>query len=248
MFHFNLRLIFTIAFLFLISFADAQGVKKQQDLKLYYRSSYAFGLVLHTEGFGGSFKYQKHASFKDKRFFTYEFLSLNHPKQKKIFSASDNAKGFHYGKINAFSTMRFGFGAQHAFASKEIKKGVQIAYVYSGGFNLGFLRPIYLQIRDPSDPTSYIPQRYDPEIHNSSNIYGRASFVNGLGGMEFVPGIFAKFGLNFEYSPYDDKLKGMEVGVALDLYYKEVPMMYATYNNQYWVTFYLMFEFGSKLE
>jgi len=73
-------------------------------------------------------------------------------------------------------------------------------------------------------------------------------FVNGISEIELVPGIFGKFGLNFEYSPYDNKLKALEVGVAVDLFYKEVPLMYSSYNNQYWVTFYLMFEFGKKIE
>jgi hypothetical protein len=93
-----------------------------------------------------------------------------------------------------------------------------------------------------------VTRRYDPEVHTLGTIYGRASFVNGLSEMSIVPGIFAKFGLNFEYSPYDEKLKSIEAGIAFDLFYKEVPLMYNTYNNQYWVTFYLMFEIGKKIE
>ena len=244
----SIYIIFGLLFVGFSCFAQEQ-VKSQEDIKLYYRSSYTFGLVLHTEGLGASFKYQQHSSFKDKRFFQYELLGLNHPKQQKIFNAfDDNAKGFFYSKINALTSMRFGFGNQHAVAAKELKKGVQVAYVYSGGVNLGFLRPIYLQVYDVDGNNQIVTRRYDPEVHTLGTIYGRASFVNGLSEMSIVPGIFAKFGLNFEYSPYDEKLKSIEAGIAFDLFYKEVPIMYNTYNNQYWVTFYLMFEIGKKIE
>ena len=241
-----------ISILFLmgvLSTGFSQQQKNPEDIKLYYRSSVAYGFYLHTEGIGGSFKYQKHASYKDKRFYSVEFQNLKHPKQEKVFNVyDDNAKGFYYGKINSFTNARFGIGRQHAIAVKEIKKGVQIAYVYSGGFNLGFEKPIYLQVYDIDANNRISTQRYDPSVHTMGSIYGRASFVNGLDEITFVPGIFAKFGFNFEYSPYDEKLKSLEVGVAVDVFYKEVPLMYNTYNNQYWVTFYLMFEFGDKIE
>jgi len=238
--------------LFILGFLSAgfsQELKSQEDIKLYYRSSVAYGLSLHTEGWGISFKYQQHRSYKDKRFYSFEFQKLKHPKEQKVFNAfDDNAKGFYYGKVNALTNARFGIGGQHALATKEIKKGVQIAYVYSAGFNLGLQKPIYLEVYDIDGNNRIVTERYDPEIHTIGTIYGRASFTNGINEISFVPGIFAKFGFNFEYSPYDEKLKAVEVGVALDLFYKEVPLMYNAYNNQYWVTFYLMFEIGKKIE
>jgi hypothetical protein len=243
-----MKLVFSILFLVgILSTGFTQQRKNPEDIKLYYRSSVAYGFYLHTAGFGGSFKYQRHASYKDKRFYMLEFQKLKHPKEEKVKNAfDDNAKSFYYGKINALTNLRIGLGSQHAFAMKEIKKGVQIAYLYSGGFNLGFQKPIYLDIYTPSGRTE--TERYDPEIHSYSVIAGRASFVNGISEIKLVPGIFGKFGLNFEYSPYDNKLKALEVGVAVDLFFKEVPLMYNSYNNQYWVSFYLMFEFGKKIE
>ena len=243
-----MKSVFSILFIIgFISSGIAQEKKRPEDIKLYYRTSVAYGFYVHTEGIGGSFKYQRHASYKDKRFYLLEFQKLKHPKQEKVQNAyEDNAKGFYYGKINSLNNLRLGIGGQHAIAMKEIKKGVQIAYLYSGGFNLGFEKPIYLDVYDINGRIK--TERYDPEVHTYNTIAGRASFINGIDEITFVPGIFAKFGLNFEYSPYDDKLKALEVGVAVDLFYKEVPLMYNTYNNQYWVTFYLMFEFGKKIE
>lgn len=243
-----MKTVFSILFIVgLVSLGMTQEKKRPEDIKLYYRSSVAYGFYVHTEGIGGSFKYQRHSSYKDKRFYLIEFQKLKHPKQKKVQNVfEDNAKGFFYGKINSLNNLRIGIGSQHGIAMKEIKKGVQIAYLYSGGFNLGFQKPIYLDVYDVNGRIQ--TERYNPEVHTYSSISGRASFINGIDEIQFVPGIFAKFGLNFEYSPYDNKLKALEVGVAVDLFYKEVPLMYNTYNNQYWITFYLMYEFGKKIE
>lgn len=229
--------------------ANAQSERVTEDVKLYYRSSVAFGLAFHTAGWGGSFKYYQHLSYKIKRFYTFEYQNLKHPKQEKVTNAfDDNAKSFFYSKINSFTHARLGIGGQRAFALKELKKGIQVSWIYSGGLNLGFLKPIYLEVYDLDNAGQRVEERYDPEVHTIGVIYGRGSYLKGFDEMQFVPGIYGKFGLNFEYSPYDERIKSMEVGVAVDLFYKEVPLMYNTYNNQYWITFYLMFELGKKLE
>ncbi|MGB0805983.1 MAG: hypothetical protein ACPGRC_04780 [Salibacteraceae bacterium] len=224
----------------------SQVGKPAEDIKLYYRSSKAYGLTFHTEGWGVSYKAQKHLSYKIKRIYNFEFQGLKHPKQEKVVNYNDNAKGYFFGKINALTNLRVGIGAQRAFALKEIKKGVQLAWVYSGGVNLGFVKPVYVEIyNDNGNPESV---RYEPEIHTYGSVIGRASIFRGVDELDVVPGIYGKFGLNFEYSPYDEKLKSIEVGVAADLYYKKIPLMYNTYNNQYWITFYVMLEIGKKIE
>lgn len=235
--------------LFLFSFVASgfsQAKKPAEDVKLYYRSSNSYGLTFHTEGWGISFKSQKHLSYKLKRIYNFEFQSLKHPKQEKVVNFNDNAKGYFYGKINSLTNLRVGISNQRAFALKEIKKGVQLAWVYGGGFSLGLMKPNYVEIyNDNGNPEAV---RYDPEVHTYGAVIGRASIFRGINEMEFVPGIYGKFALNFEYSPYDERLKSMEVGMAVDLYYKEVPLMYNTYNNQYWITFYVMLEIGKKIE
>jgi len=204
-----------------------------------------FGAYVHTDGIGGALKYQSHLSYKLKRFYILELQSLKHPKEEKVFGFDDKSSGYFYGKINSFANLRLGIGQEHSFAMKELKKGVQLSWVYSGGFTLGFVKPIYLEVVENNQ---LVQRKYNPEVHNFNTIYGRGSRLSGFDEMSVVPGAFAKFGLNFEYSSYDNKLKGIETGVALDIFYKEVPLMYYGYNNQYWLTFYLLFEIGKKIE
>lgn len=226
------------------------------DVKLYYRSSYALGLQAHTAGFGMNFKKYQHLSYKTKRFYAIEMLNLKHPKQKKNFNSSaDNTRGYFYGKINHFFTARVGLGQQHAVALKEVKKGVQIAWIYSFGASIGVLKPIYVKVFSPGSQGDVETVRYNPEYHEyvfggvpQSEVIGGASFFYGLDQLSLVPGAYGKFGLNFENSPYDDRVKSIEAGIALDAYFKQVPLMYEATNNSYWLTFYVLFEFGKKIE
>ncbi len=249
-----LNLVFTVKraitiFFLILSFLglQAQVEKRNEDVKLYYRGSNSYGLTLHTQGWGISYKKQVHLSYKLKRIYNFEFQNLKHPKQEKVVNNFfDDSKGYYFGKINSLSHLRIGIGQQHAFASKEIRKGVQLAWVYGLGLNLGLMKPSYIEYF--VDPTEAEVVRYDPSIHSPGLIRGRAGFFKGMNEIDLVPGIYGKFGLNFEYSPYDEKLKSMEVGVAVDWFYKEVPLMYDTYNKQYWITLYLMLEIGKKIE
>lgn len=237
--------IFLILFSFLGSHAQVE--KRNEDVKLYYRASNAYGLTFHTEGWGISYKKQVHLSYKLKRIYNFEFQNLKHPKQEKVVNNFfDDSKGYYFGKINSLTRLRIGVSQQRAFALKEIKKGVQLAWVYGLGLNVGFMKPNYIEYF--VDPSEAVVVRYDPEIHSPGLIRGRAGIFRGVSEMDLIPGIYAKFGMNFEYSTYDEKLKSMEVGVALDLFYKEVPLMYDAYNKQYWITLYLMLEIGKKIE
>jgi hypothetical protein len=229
-------------------FTSLAQTSASEDVKLYYRSSFALGAQAHTAGFGINFKKNQHLSYKVKRFYSIELLNLRHPKQNKVFtSGADNSRGYHYGKINHFFTTRIGIGQQHAVALKELKKGVQLAWVYSFGASIGILKPIYVKIYDVNNqPSGVRTVRYDPNVHRS--VLGGASFFNGFDGLSLVPGAYGKFGINFENSPYDDRLKSIETGIALDAYFKEVPLMYEGQNNSFWLTFYVLFEFGKKIE
>lgn len=232
--------------LVLISFsAFSQTEKAPEDVKLYYRASSMFGAYAHTDGVGISYRYQQHLSYKLKRLYLFEFQSLKHPKQEKVFGFDENSGGYFFGKVNAFANLRVGIGTERSFAMKELKKGVQLSWVFGLGVNLGFMKPTYIEVVEQS---KIVQRRYDPEIHSSNSIAGRGPRFAGFDDLSLIPGGFAKLGINFEYSSYDYKLKGVETGIALDVFYKEVPLMYYGYNNQHWVTFYVLFEIGNKIE
>ena len=93
-----------------------------------------------------------------------------------------------------------------------------------------------------------IPQieRYDPEKHNLSNIFGRGPASRGVSEMKFYPGAFLKLGVNFEYSSYRNGIKAIEVGGILDAYPARIPIMTNTKNSFLYPTLYINLLIGKK--
>jgi hypothetical protein len=111
------------------------------------------------------------------------------------------------------------------------------------------LKPVYLLILKPtSDPkVAYVTEeKYDPAKHSISEIYGRASFMKGIGETKLHPGIYGKFGFNFEYGVRDEMTKVIEAGVSVDAYPKPVPMMAFTPDKNIFLSLYLNFQIGKR--
>ncbi|HBH06695.1 MAG TPA: hypothetical protein DDX92_08840 [Flavobacteriales bacterium] len=216
-----------------------------EDIKLFYRSEWSFGGFLHSNGFGGTIRYGQHLTGSKKRIWNVDILNLRHQKEKRITNSPD-ALAFRYGKINTLTNLRLGLGRQNVIFGKELKKGVEISYNYVVGLSVGFLKPVYLEVVGSDGAGSREIERYDPDVHFKASILGRASFVHGLSEIELVPGGHAKFAFNFEFEPEDDRLKMIEAGAAVDVFYKETELLYNANNHQVWVTFYAAYIFGKK--
>ena len=114
---------------------------------------------------------------------------------------------------------------------------------------MGILKPVYLQILEPTGISGQFDlsiKRYNPSDHYVDNIYGRAPFTEGLDKLFFRPGGYLKLGVNFEYAPFFEDVKALEVGVIADFYPKEIPIMAYTENKQIFLSFYLTLMYGRK--
>lgn len=246
------RLTIILIFCFLaISGIKGQNAKPDSEVKLFYKAEYSGGGFIHSNGFGGVFRYGQHLTGKSKVIYTAELLNMRHPKQRKSYSQMvDNAKGFYFGKLNSLTMLRLSTGQQRAIALKEVKNGVQVSFIYAAGLSLGFLTPVYLEIAEDVAGIGRVEvytEKYQPEKHNLNNILGRAQFTYGLADMSLYPGGNARIALNFEYAPEDDRVKALETGLVVDGFHKPVPIMHATENYQFWYTFYVKFIFGKKI-
>lgn len=231
------------------SFAQ-EPILQKEEIRILYRSEVSGGLFLHSHGFGANFRYSQNLTSKVKRTFSAELLNMKHPKEKKIQNALErDARGYYYGKLNSLTIFRANIGRQKVIFGKELRGGVQVNYLYAAGVTLGFLKPIYLEIKDFSRPNvgTIKVERYDPAKHNQNDIYGRALFTHGLSEISVIPGGHAKLALNFEYAPDDELLKAMEVGMVMDAFYKTPQIMNVAENNQFWLTFYVNLQFGKKI-
>lgn len=239
---------FTFIFFCAASIANLNAQQKE-DVKLYYTAEYSGGLIIHTNGFGANFRYGRFLNEGSKRLWTAELVNMKHPKEQRSYNPFfENARSYHFGKLNAMWALRTHFGFQNTLFSKELKKSVEINYIITGGPVLAFLKPIYLEVQSPSSRGSRLStERYDPDIHSLNNIYGRAGYLTGLGETSVYPGLSLKFALNFEYAPEDEILRSVEVGANFDAFHKEMEIMAFDHNNQFWFTLYANILIGKKI-
>ncbi len=243
--------------LFIAFFLFSAGVVFAQDNTFYeddtpllYRQESSLGINLHTSGMGVSFRRGTQLTVARKRMLEVDFVGMKHPKEDKTHITKDSP-GFVYGKLNYVSLLRTGFGFQHVIFAKGDRSGVEVRFNYSAGLSLAILKPVYLDInirsgQNPFGSSRHEPQRYDPNLHQLSDIYGRSSFGYGMTELTFHPGGYAKSGFSFEYGKNDKSIRALEAGAVLDLFPKVIPIMAYASNNNYYFSLYLAMYFGGK--
>lgn len=217
--------------------------------KASLRKAYYGGLQLHTSGWGATFTYSKFNTFKSKRTLSIEFVSMKHGKEFKRTTTNDErAKGYYYGKLNSLSILRLNRGSKKIIYEKLRKQGLEISLNIKYGISLGMLKPIYLEVLkiNGNQDIKVATEKYNPEQHHINNIYGRSSKLTGISELSLVPGGNIKGSFIFEFANERDKIKSLELGLGLDIFYKRVPIMSTIKNNFLYPTVFLNFQFGKK--
>ena len=181
-----------------------------------------------------------------------EAQNFKHPKEiKSVNSNFENSKGFIYGKLNSVLIIRGGVGYQNLLFEKTEKKNVEIRFSYFLGATLAFAKPVYLEIVKPKPgglqgENIISTERYDPDVHFPSNIYGKAPFGKGIDQTRLYPAGYAKAALSFEYGKRYNVIKAIETGVVADVYAVPLPMMAFSRKQQVYVSLYLKMVWGKK--
>jgi hypothetical protein len=241
-------IVFLSLFLMGIENLFAQLPAKETN-KIGYRQEFYGGLNIHTRGFGINFNYAKFATFKSCNLLVVEFVSLKHHKEVKSKGFLDeNAKEYVFGKLYHFNALRLGYGKKITLASKLREKGVQVSLNFAVGPSIGVSRPVYLEVLQQDDFGRFIPkvEKYNPEEHNINNIAGRARGNLRFSEMKLHPGLYTKLGLQFEYGEYREFIRAIEIGIAMDSYYKRIPIMTYIKNPFLFPAVYLNLHLGSR--
>ena len=237
-------------FTLLNKFVEGQQTVFDETQVLYY-SEMAGGVILHTSGLGINFLYAKNITAFRRQVYEAELVGMKHEREIKTLSDVNNIRGYFYGKQNSLTILRTSFGKQNTFIPKQNLKGVAISSDFNYGISHGFAKPVYLAIGYSDDRPNLIfdeirDEKYDPQRHFPDNILGRASIFKGLDEIKYYPGLYLKYGLNFEYSHDSDFIKAIEVGATIDAFYKEIPIMAFNANQQVFYSFYFNFIYGKR--
>lgn len=250
------RLLLSILFFSLFSFEYSSGqdiltqVQSGKDVNVVFKKEALGGAFIHSQGWGMFYRNASILSIHSKRFWELETGSIHNPKEQKIQnSLYPDAKGYYYGKLNALQIFRFGVGYYQTLWRKNDERCVEVDAVYSLGPSIAVAKPVYLQIiQSTPNPNEFLlsTEKYDPKQDTPANIYGRASFFNGIGELSLYPGGYARAGINFDYANRHNLVKAIETGVEVDVYPKIIPIMAFTPNSQFFVNLYLSFSVGKR--
>ncbi|MBR9832176.1 hypothetical protein GYB57_08525 [bacterium] len=219
-----------------------------------YNTEIAGGVIIHTNGFGANFRYGKFLTGFTQRLYQVDFVSWKNHREVKVYHYYyEDAKGYVFGKLNNLAFLRPSIGYHKSLYSKQSLSGVSINYTALVGPTIAFLKPVYLILginsgnRGGSVPyDDFSTERATKEIYDQSNIYGRASFMQGIDKLKLEPGIHAKLGLNFEYANDKDVLKAIEVGLAADVFARKIPIMAYSENQQFFLSLSINLLYGVK--
>jgi hypothetical protein len=249
----NLGLIGLFIFLFISNIAFSQSAQQAldagQDVNVMFRNEATGGLFAHSRGFGANFRRFWHRTGKLKTLIEIEGTNMSNPKEISIKSY-ESGKSYKYGKMYGLFLLRVGAGIQRTLYEKAERKSIEVRMIYTIGGLLCFAKPYYVEVAypDPTNPAGYTTKNeaYDPSIHNQNNIIGGGPFYDGLQSLKVRAGLYSKLGFSFEFGRRVNFIKGIEVGVVLDVL-PDAIQAYAFKNAEmFYVTPYVAFIFGKR--
>jgi hypothetical protein len=246
----------TLITLLFSGYARSQDVLTQmqngEDVNVVFKDMAVGGIFIHTEGWGLFFRRAKILTIHRKWFWEIETATMHSDKEHKIQNASyPDATAYYFGKLNGMQAFRAGTGFYTMLWRKNNERCVEVDALYAVGISLAVLKPVYLQIIQPTpSPDTFIlsSEEYNPLTDTPENIYGRASVFDGLGQLTFYPGAYARAGLNFDYANRHNTVKSIETGLELDAFLQNVPIMAPEYtsNSQFFLNLYVNINFGKR--
>ncbi len=226
------------------------GAGEEEGPKTVFTHRFEAGLSLHTRGMGGVLQRGKYRGVGKVSTWTLELVSMKHAKEVRSFNpVYEQARSYVFGKVNALYLMRLGWGKRTVATPKLRNGGVSVGWHYSFGGVLGLTKPVYLEIGYPNIPYTYLlTERYDPEIHGTDDIYGRAGALNGILELTPHPGAFIKAAADFEYGGRREDLRTLSVGAQLDVFPSRIVILAQEFdqNERFYLTLFAYWTFGRQ--
>ena len=248
-----------IGFLLALSYsAYAQPIPESEIL--LYKKMRQVGININSTGYGINTTFGRYTDATHLWLFGADLMFVKHEKETKTWNPVNdpNSRPYYYGKLNNFYVLRAQLGRKKILTEKLRHSGVQISYNWLVGPSFGFTKPVYLEIiymNEPNNQPYLEVEKFNPDLHYIDNIYGRASSLRGFDELKLQPGAFGKISFTFEYSNERERLKGLEAGMAADIFSRRIPIM-AIYdtdstnpkNHQLFLSLYLNFFIGTKYD
>jgi hypothetical protein len=243
----------------LLSMVSAQA-QKTENPKMALQKDYMFkremvgGIRLATTGLGFYLQYGLIKNIYKTHLFMLEYEWHIDYRDKKIKATPYNTqtgRDYYFGVQNRFHTIRFSYGFEKAIADKAARNGVRLSWVGFLGGSLGLIKPYYLNIQYNPQDGDIRSEKYSAanaaKFLDKNYIDEAAPIYKGMDEMQPVFGGHVRTGLNFDWGSRDAFVKCIEAGVAVDLFYKKIPIYVNNDNNQFlFFGVYLGFHIGKR--
>ncbi len=250
------HLIFVTILSVVFSPLKSQGEIDDQK-RVMYRDESTLGVFLHSNGYGVKYRYGFWRNARNQFLLDASLDYVKHKQEVKRLPSyiyTTNVKKYAYGKENLFWEFKGLAGWQKELYRKIDRNGVSLRLYYSGGFSVGFIKPIYYRVfynivAIPGYQTVWDVDymKFDPGIHQQE-IGGTGPFAMGLKEIKVVPGLTGKTGLSFEYSQKDAIVHALEAGISLTAYPYEIPIMAGIKNNFLFFNLSVGYRFGKIID
>lgn len=235
---------------------DAHTKKLQKEAEegaIIFNKQSTFHITLRSDGYGIGYEHGKFKTATKTNLWWFNLAERKHPKEEKLVVSYANGEQagnpYIFGKINNFYLFNLGFGQQKLLGGKSSKNGIAISAIYGGGLSIGMLKPYYLEVDDSAGGKELIKYQTnnDPRFLDAqTSIYGAAPFGKGFGEIKFVPGIFAKGALRFEYGRFNDIVSALEIGISAEYYTQKMPILLLQKDKSFFLNGHISLIFGSR--
>lgn len=224
-------------------FAQNVGDSVQQEVTV---KEWTVNLEINTSGGGAWFQYGWTPDYFNKHFVEVGMVYNKHPKAVRVKNTYYSiGSSFCYGKLCDLFLLRLGYGYQRTLHHKPYWGGVSIRYSLSAGMSLGLVFPTYLRVMDAYGTISV--EKYDPEVHDLSDIIGHAPFLTNFTHLSYPrPGFYGKTGFIFDFSKKNKVIHALEIGVTIDMIFPYVQQMAFNKAKPFYFAFYISYDVGKK--
>lgn len=222
-----------------------------------YKHEWSMGGRFHTNGFSAFFerawiKNIWKSNLLHVNYFHYK--DLKEQRQKSIYIINGVQKRFIYGKQNNYFNLNVSYGQRKVLAERADINGVKVSMVYMGGVSLGLLKPYFLEfIRRTGDSFETFVEPYNGandsiflDNTDQSIIVGRGGIQYGFGDIIPLPAIHGKFGFQFDWGKNPNLVNAIQLGVQLDVHYRNIPIMITERNRPFIFNLYLGYQIGKR--
>jgi hypothetical protein len=218
-----------------------------QDLSSHVHRT--IGVNVHTTGWGINY-----AHFFDQPKGKIDGINFDYMTQNIVGERKDNRETLGnsrlvINKINNMYYFRAGVIKSYEIGTRQTSSNVGVTALLSAGPSISIYKPIYILYSSSDSVVQGIrEQRYDPEIHKARQIFGKSSFLQGIGNSKVKVGGYFKASMRFDWGSYESNFKALEVGFNLNYTQNPEAIIYGLGRQNFHANLFMMINFGKILD